>query len=58
MAEESKDKWLVYWYICGSDLESENGEATADIKEMEAVDFSSNVKFLIQTGGSNKWKTK
>ena len=22
MAEESQDKWLIYWYVCGSDLES------------------------------------
>ena len=58
MAEESQDKWLVYWYICGSNLESENGEATADIKEMQSVNFSPNVKFLIQTGGSETWKNK
>ena len=32
--DETKDKWLVYWYVCGSNLESERGEASKDIDEM------------------------
>ncbi|MBR1728695.1 MAG: clostripain, partial [Selenomonadaceae bacterium] len=31
------DTWLIYWYICGSNLESEYGAATADIEEMMKV---------------------
>lgn len=66
MAEESQDKWLVYWYICGSNLESGNGlasedpggYATQDLQEMMSVKFSPNVKVLIQTGGSDRWQTE
>ena len=24
------DTWLVYWYLCGTDLESDGGAATAE----------------------------
>ena len=50
------DTWLVYWYVCGSDLESEGGAASGDIEEMLAVKLPDNVKVLIQAGGANEWK--
>ena len=49
------DTWLVYWYICGSNLETENQAATADLSEMVNAKLPSNVKVLIQAGGSNQW---
>ena len=49
------DTWLVYWYICGSNLESEGGAATKDIQEMLNATLSPNVKVLIQAGGSEEW---
>ena len=51
----ANNTWLIYWYICGSNLESDYGSATADIKEMIESTVPSNVKVLIQAGGSNKW---
>ena len=45
------DTWAVYWYLCGSDLESEDGAATADLEEMLSVDLPKNVKVVIQSGG-------
>ena len=50
------DTWLVYWYICGSDLESEGGAASSDIEEMLGAKLPDNVKVLIQAGGANEWK--
>ena len=33
--------WAVYWYLCGSDLESEGGFATDDLGELlEAVSYT------------------
>ena len=55
-AYNSSDNWVVYWYICGSDLETQYGSATADIEEMLAVNLPPNVKVVLQTGGSNKWQ--
>ena len=44
-------------YVCGADLESEEGEATGDIREMisSGIGNSSAVTALIATGGSTKW---
>jgi len=55
-AYDPNDTWLVYWYICGSDLESEGGAASDDIEEMLKTQLPDNVKVLIQAGGANEWK--
>lgn len=51
-------EWAVYWYLCGSDLESNYGSATADLNEMMKVKLPNNVKVIIQTGGAKKWNNK
>ena len=45
-------------YICGSDLESESGEASGDISEMIAsgVGGSGAVSAVIATGGCTQWQ--
>lgn len=48
--------WSIYWYLCGSDLESWYGCATEDIEEMMAVKLPENVKVIIQTGGALSWE--
>ena len=48
--------WAVYWYLCGSDLESQNGCATADLSEMLEVQLPENVNVVIETGGANAWQ--
>jgi len=50
--------WAIYWYLCGSDLESKHGAASADLNEMRKVDLPEGVKVVIETGGSAEWKTK
>ena len=32
--DETEETWAVYWYLCGSDLESQYGCATEDLSEM------------------------
>ncbi|MBQ9479492.1 MAG: clostripain [Selenomonadaceae bacterium] len=54
-ASESGDNWLIYWYVCGSDLESNYGAASADINEMLQSEIPDNVRVLIEAGGSSKW---
>ena len=49
------DSWAIYWYLCGSDLESWYGCATADLEEMLAVELPENLKVVIQTGGAMQW---
>ena len=49
------DTWTVFVYMCGSDLESENGLAVDDIEEMANAYTGDNVRFVVQTGGSTRW---
>ena len=50
------DSWVIYWYLCGTDLESDNGAATADLQELLSVPLPENVKVVIQTGGTSQWQ--
>ena len=47
--------WSVYWYLCGSDLESEYGAATDDLVELMEVELPENIQVVIQTGGAWMW---
>lgn len=57
-AQAKEKKMTILAYICGSDLESESGEASGDIREMIAsgVGNSDSVTAIIATGGSSKWQ--
>ena len=56
-AEDSGDgSWAVYWYLCGSDLETNHGCATADLNEMLEVSLPENVNVIIETGGAAQWQ--
>ncbi len=51
-----KDVVTVMVYICGSDLESENGMATADLNEMLHANLDDDhVNVIVETGGAKKW---
>jgi hypothetical protein len=52
-----QDIVTVMIYICGADLESQDGAATADIDEMLAATFNDNVNVVLQTGGCESWYT-
>ncbi len=47
--------WAVYWYLCGSDLETEGGCATTDIYELMSVALPEDVTVVIETGGAYAW---
>lgn len=49
-------EWAVYWYLCGSDLESNYGAATNDLAELMEVELPETVKVVIQTGGASIWQ--
>lgn len=50
-----KDSWTIFVYMCGSNLESDDGSATDDLQQMLKAKFSDNVRFVVQTGGANEW---
>lgn len=45
----------VMVYMCGSDLESGYGAASADIEEMLEADLGNNVNMVLETGGASEW---
>ena len=53
---EGDGSWAVYWYLCGSDLESRGGFASTDLGEMMEAQLPENVTVVIQTGGSSVWQ--
>ena len=55
-ARDSNDSWLIYWYVCGSDLETNYGAATVDFNEIINADIPDNVRVLIEAGGSVQWQ--
>ena len=55
-ADAGDGSWAVYWYLCGSDLETNYGCATMDLMEMLEVQLPENVTVVIQTGGAEVWQ--
>jgi len=49
------DTWAVYWYLCGSDLETDAGLASRDLQEMMQVSLPNNVQVVIEAGGASEW---
>ncbi|MBO6261882.1 MAG: bacterial Ig-like domain-containing protein [Bacilli bacterium] len=50
------DAWTIMLYICGADLESDNGLASSDITEILKVNNQpEDVNIIIETGGSTSW---
>ncbi len=54
--KEGDGSWAIYWYLCGSDLETNYSCATNDLIEMLNVSLPENVKVIIQTGGAEIWQ--
>lgn len=52
------DDVTVMVYMCGTDLESKYGMASADMEEMRVAssDFGDNFNVIVYTGGCKKWK--
>jgi hypothetical protein len=51
-----RDTVTIMVYMCGTDLESRNGMATADLQEMASAKLSDQVNILVYTGGCRQWK--
>ena len=55
-SEAEEGSWSIYWYLCGSDLESGGGFATYDLSGLMEVELPENVNVVIETGGSSEWQ--
>ena len=52
---DDDNTWGIYWYLCGSDLETDYACGTEDLEEMLEVTLPDNVWVVIQTGGAQEW---
>ena len=50
------DGWTIFVYLCGSDLESQNGFASDNMQEMIDTTANSGVRFIVETGGASAWQ--
>ena len=51
-----KDTVTLMVYMCGTDLESKSGMASADLQEMLDATVSDKINLLVFTGGCSSWK--
>ena len=51
-----KDEVTILVYMCGTDLESQNGMGTSDLKEMTQATLGSKVSLIVYTGGCRRWR--
>lgn len=54
---DNTDTVTLMVYICGTDLESKNGMASNDMREMASASLSDKVNVIVYTGGCKNWKT-
>ena len=52
----NKDTVTILVYMCGTDLESQQGMATSDLKEMANATVGKKVNLIIYTGGCRRWR--
>lgn len=51
-----QDVFTIMIYMCGTDLESQYGMATADLNEMLHATISDKVNIIVETGGTARWQ--
>jgi len=51
-------EWTIGIYMCGTDLESESGQATHNIMQMLEAEIPENVTILLLTGGTRTWNPR
>ena len=52
---EDLSKWTVLVYMCGTDLETENGIASMAFDWMDDEEITDDVNVIVQTGGTLYW---
>ena len=56
IVNQGQDTYTLMVYMCASDLETEDGSATDDIKEMLQASIDSKVNVIMETGGTTMWR--
>jgi len=51
-----QDNVTIMVYMCGTDLESQQGMATSDLKEMASATIGDKINLIVFTGGCSRWR--
>ena len=54
--EQESESWTIMLYLNGSNLESEGGEATANLNSLLSIALPQSVNVIIYTGGTAYWQ--
>ncbi|MHC1787424.1 MAG: hypothetical protein AB9880_10225 [Christensenellales bacterium] len=46
-SQQAAQDYVIFVYLCGTDLESEGGAASSDLKEMMDAGAGENVRFVV-----------
>ena len=52
----NRDTITILVYMCGTDLESQQGMATSDLKEMANATIGKKINLIVYTGGCSRWR--
>lgn len=55
LPEDGSAAWTILVYMCGSNLEGDNGIASFTLDEMNNMNIADNVNVIVETGGSLEW---
>lgn len=53
--EANEYEWAIFWYLCGSDLETRLSAATLELLEMREVQLPGDVVVVAMAGGAKEW---
>ena len=56
ITDNQNETWAIYWYLCGSDLETRGGFASGDLEEMLRIRLPEGVTVIVETGGARDWQ--
>ncbi len=55
-AAQEQAEWTILWYLCGTDLETDDGAATYNLDEAIAGAGTDQVNVVVVTGGTKEWQ--
>lgn len=50
------NSWTIFVYLCGSNLETNDGSASGDLQEMIDGSVGTKARYIIMTGGALEWQ--
>ncbi len=56
VSAQAEADWTILWYLCGTDLESDDGSATYNLEQAMEGKTDDNANVIVITGGTKEWQ--